>query len=399
MAEPISTTALVAKAALTAARNPNIRKCLGWIIVGILSPIIVVVAVICGMLSGTANHNNNVLDLCFYGGVIGDVPQEYRLHIESMQDIFSLIDTAILTVNAQIEDGNSLDTTRVKAIFYSLFFGQRDVASISTNKFVRAFYTTEERTRIVTITDENGEDTTYEESYTIAIPVENMATVYQNIASTMGKIATQEGMANASEIYYRVKYGVPAPTYGNEFDDFINGHTHLHSKNNHKTAVKVINQHFYGWRMDLFLMQMSIATSDVPFVGVDGFVEPVASWENSVTSEFGNRIHPITGKKSFHGGIDLGKAEGTTVHAVLDGTVMLVRYATTGYGYHVLVDHGGNFVTLYAHNSKLLVAEGQEVTAGQPIAEVGTTGNSTGNHLHFEIRKDGEKQNPRSYLP
>ena len=365
MAEPISTTALVAKAALTAASNPNIRKCLGWIIVGILSPIIVVVAVICGMLSSTTNHNNNVLDLCFYGGVIGDVPQEYRLHIESMRDSFSLIDGAIATVNTQIENGNSLDTTRVKAIFYSLFFGVDGPSLLDHFKYVDCFVTYEERTRTVTVTDENGEDTTYEESYTIAIPVENMGTVYQNIASTMGKIATQEDMANASEIYYRVKYGVPAPTYGNEFDDFING----------------------------------LPTSDVPFVGVDGFVEPVASWENSVTSEFGNRIHPITGKKSFHGGIDLGKAEGTTVHAVLDGTVMLVRYATTGYGYHILVDHGGNFVTLYAHNSKLLVAEGQAVTAGQPIAEVGTTGNSTGNHLHFEIRKDGEKQNPRSYLP
>ena len=76
-----------------------------------------------------------------------------------------------------------------------------------------------------------------------------------------------------------------------------------------------------------------------------------------------------------------------------------VRYSTTGYGYHVMIDHGGGFVTLYAHCSKLLVAEGQQVQAGDIIAEVGSTGRSTGNHLHFEVRINGEKQNPRSYLP
>jgi len=63
-----------------------------------------------------------------------------------------------------------------------------------------------------------------------------------------------------------------------------------------------------------------------------------------------------------------------------------------------MVDHGGGFVTLYAHCSKLLVSEGQQVSAGDKIAEVGTTGRSTGNHLHLEIRIGGEKQNPRSYL-
>lgn len=118
-----------------------------------------------------------------------------------------------------------------------------------------------------------------------------------------------------------------------------------------------------------------------------------------VTSEFGWRKDPFTGKGAGHTGIDLGMPKGTPIRAALTGTVYLVRYSTTGYGYHVMIDHGGGFVTLYAHCSKLLVAEGQQVQAGDIIAEVGSTGRSTGNHLHFEVRINGEKQNPRSYLP
>lgn len=93
------------------------------------------------------------------------------------------------------------------------------------------------------------------------------------------------------------------------------------------------------------------------------------------------------------------EAQGDTYPGRPHWNVYLVRYSTTGYGYHVMIDHGGGFVTLYAHCSKLLVAEGQQVQAGDIIAEVGSTGRSTDNHLHFEVRINGEKQNPRSYLP
>lgn len=99
--------------------------------------------------------------------------------------------------------------------------------------------------------------------------------------------------------------------------------------------------------------------------------------------EFGYRKDPFTGAVSGHEGIDLGVPYGTPITAALSGTVLLVRYCETGYGYHVMVDHGGTYVTLYAHCSKILVSEGQEVTVGETIAEVGSTGRSTGSHLHF----------------
>jgi murein DD-endopeptidase MepM/ murein hydrolase activator NlpD len=118
-----------------------------------------------------------------------------------------------------------------------------------------------------------------------------------------------------------------------------------------------------------------------------------------VTSEFGYRTDPFTGRHKGHSGIDLAAPQGTPIRAALDGTVLFARYKTTGYGYHLAIDHGGGFVTFYAHCSKILVTEGQAVKAGDIIAEVGSTGRSTGPHLHFEVRINGEIQNPRSYLP
>ncbi len=136
----------------------------------------------------------------------------------------------------------------------------------------------------------------------------------------------------------------------------------------------------------------------VPIVGLTGFVEPVADWRSSVTSEFGGRIHPITKVWEGHGGIDIGKPYGTPIYASLSGVVV---YATwdNSYGYFVKIDHGNGFETLYAHNSKNLVTAGQIVTTGEKIAEVGSTGDSTGNHLHFEVRVNGEPIEPRNYLP
>ncbi len=134
-----------------------------------------------------------------------------------------------------------------------------------------------------------------------------------------------------------------------------------------------------------------------PLIGLNGFVEPVANWRDCVTSEFGYRCHPITGVWGGHGGIDIGKPKGTPVYASLSGTVTVSQYSSS-YGYFVMIDHGNGLETLYAHNSKLLVSVGQTVIAGEKISEVGSTGDSTGNHLHFEVRENGTRVNPRNYL-
>ncbi|MFZ5969726.1 MAG: murein hydrolase activator EnvC family protein [Bacillota bacterium] len=112
-----------------------------------------------------------------------------------------------------------------------------------------------------------------------------------------------------------------------------------------------------------------------------------------VTSPFGYRIHPILKTKKFHTGVDIAIPTGKSVVAAGDGTVIHADWLG-GYGKVVMVDHGGGIVTLYAHNSSLVVKEGDKVKRGDTISKAGSTGMSTGPHLHFEVRKNGEYTDP-----
>ena len=114
-----------------------------------------------------------------------------------------------------------------------------------------------------------------------------------------------------------------------------------------------------------------------------------------VTSRYGMRKHPILRKYKMHTGIDIGADRGDSIVAANSGTVIITQYDSSGgYGNMVVIDHGGGITTLYGHASKLLVRVGQQVKAGQVIAKVGSTGLSTGNHLHFEVRVNGATRNP-----
>ncbi len=116
-----------------------------------------------------------------------------------------------------------------------------------------------------------------------------------------------------------------------------------------------------------------------------------------VTSPYGYRIHPVTGTQRFHSGVDIGAAYGTSIYAANSGTVIVSGYNSGGYGNYVVISHGGGYSTLYAHCSSLLVSAGQQVTKGQVIAKCGSTGMSTGPHIHFEIQLNGKTTNPMAY--
>lgn len=122
-------------------------------------------------------------------------------------------------------------------------------------------------------------------------------------------------------------------------------------------------------------------------------VQPV---EATLSSTFGQRTHPINGKASFHFGLDLAAPEGTPIGALADGTVR--ETGDGSYGNYIIVDHADGFSTLYAHCSKLIAKKGDAVSAGQEIAQVGATGNATGNHLHLEVWRDGKALNPLHYV-
>jgi murein DD-endopeptidase MepM/ murein hydrolase activator NlpD len=116
------------------------------------------------------------------------------------------------------------------------------------------------------------------------------------------------------------------------------------------------------------------------------------------TSGFGSRDDPFRHGAAFHPGIDLAAPYGSPVYATADGTVLRAGWNSGGYGNLVEIDHGRGIVTRYGHMSKILVSAGQKVTRGQEVGEVGSTGRSTGNHLHYEVRIDNSPVNPIPFM-
>ena len=347
--------ALIAKAAAIILTDEKARKAVGWTLVAILSPLILLIAFLCSLGSGATEHNITAVELCFYDtiGIPAETPEEYRLCIEAMRASFAQLDIAIAAINENTEEETSLDDIRVKAIFYALYFGAGSHGDAQS--FADCFVTWEERIRTVLVEGSDPPEET-EEIYSAAIPIEDLGTVWQNIAA-MGVTPTAEQRSNADSIYNLIRYGAAGGGSG-------------------------------------------FAGSDVPFIGADGFCSPIGeNWRNVVTSEFGYRRDPFTGERRGHSGMDLAVPTGTSVRAALPGTVIVSAYNRGGYGYYVMIDHGGGLATLYGHCSQLLARVGQTVEAGDVIALSGSTGRSTGPHLHFEVRINGERTNPRSYLP
>lgn len=182
----------------------------------------------------------------------------------------------------------------------------------------------------------------------------------------------------------------------------------------HKTPEEMARQYDFNFRQNEYLSLMSEPENKNlwaellgGFVGGGGeIMDPNTDWEGigifqwplpqsyTITSLFGYREDPFTGEISYHGGTDIAAPGGTPILAAADGTVSIANGTDSwggSYGYHVKIGHADSFETLYAHCSSICVTEGQQVKQGEVIAYVGTTGSSTGNHLHFEVRQNGER--------
>lgn len=144
-----------------------------------------------------------------------------------------------------------------------------------------------------------------------------------------------------------------------------------------------------------------VSTDDTEYVEsvgvsatINTFMLPI---DGTVTSKYGMRTNPVTGKYTLHGGLDIANVTGTEIKCAYDGVVSSAGYSDS-YGYYVIVSHGSNVQTLYAHCSKLLTKKGENVSKGDVIALVGSTGRSTGPHLHFEVRIGGNRVDPKWLL-
>ncbi len=182
----------------------------------------------------------------------------------------------------------------------------------------------------------------------------------------------------------------------------------------HKTPDEMAQQYRFNARQSEYLALMSEPENQNlwaellgGFVGGGGeIIDPDTDWEGTgifqwplpqsypITSRFGYREDPFTGEIAYHSGTDIGAPGGTPILASADGTVTIANAIDSwggGYGYHIKINHNDTFDTLYAHCSSICVTVGQQVKQGEVIGYVGTTGNSTGNHLHFEVWQNGER--------
>ena len=197
----MAVSSLLIKAAAALLTNEKGRKGVGFLLVAIFAPVLLIAAILCSAASGGAEHNNFAVKASFYGVTHdGEMPAAFRTHIADMQTAFSLLDSAVAEANAAMTDGNRLDPIQVKAIFYALCFGENAPSQRAADRFVDCFFITEQRMRTVTVELEDGSVIEQEETYTATVPLP-LAAAYENLAARLGRTVTDEDKENAAHIY------------------------------------------------------------------------------------------------------------------------------------------------------------------------------------------------------
>lgn len=241
----------------------------------------------------------------------------------------------------------------------------------------------------------------------------------KNLLKTLLLEMNSVGYSVETETYEEIE--TSEDEYGNEVEENVEKtKTTLILKLTHKSAEEEAARYSFTTKQISFLNDLlsgkystlwaqllggyssgiGIIPSDATWVGTGRYSWPLLV-NGDITSGFGWRTDPFTGEQKFHGGIDIGVGAGTPIIAADAGTVTVANGVDSwggGYGFYVMIDHGGGDETLYAHCSSICVQYGQTVQKGEVIAYVGSTGNSTGNHLHFEIRINGDKTDPMGYF-
>ena len=246
---------IIAKLALTVGSSDKGKRAIAWVLAAVLSPLILITAVLCSLAGGSAEHNNTTVKACFYGASYTEkIPSEFRSHVSEMQESFSLLDSAI--ANANSSDGNtgSLDPTMVKAVFFALCFGENAPSRRAAGNFVDCFYSEQELTREVESEDENGETVTETETYTAITPLP-LESAYAKLSAELGREITEEDRDNVRHIYTMIAGPMGIENYtgtyevGGQKSIEINLSTFSNpsTKNAHDLAAYAINAWQSGW--------------------------------------------------------------------------------------------------------------------------------------------------------
>lgn len=360
----------IAKWAVSLLSDKRIRKNIGIIIGVILAPIGLILICFTSSASAISEHNNAVIQTVFNQAEIpNSVPYDFEQYILDMQSNFKKLDIIISDIQQKIEVG-SLDPIQVKSMFFAVYFGM-DTLSLTSEQltnYANCFVHYE----TIEVPNEDAEEGSI--SIEVAVLIDDITTIRKEISQAVGQTVTDEQIKNYRQIYKLVNLGADASTEGN------------------------------GDYMSNLLKDVIAASENKPYIGGTPGSPFSDDWRNKITSEFGRRDEIIlpdgTVTGDTHTGMDLGKGTplGTPILTVADGEVVYVRNHKIGLGLHLAVDHGGGVITVYGHTSRILVNEGDKVKKGQKIAEVGSSGYSTGPHLHLEYWLHGKVLDPREYL-
>lgn len=352
------------------------RKIIGIILCILISPLLVVSMFLSGLSGGALEHNKATINAVFNDLPISEnAPQEFKNQVDEMIIAFQKVDNEIGEMTKKLEDGKTLNAQYIKSILFAEKFGDENfkVFTFDAREYIKQTVDLEERKIIIEDDPSTEEDESSVTTIEVAIPVDRK-TLHDRSSSFLSVIIDSKEEEKILQVYTLL---------GN----IIEGE-----------SGKLEG----GGSADALVKSLLPESMKKEFVG-GSYGSPFEDgWRDKVTSEFGRR-DPITLPDGTvtsvgHSGMDLGAPHGTPVLAINDGGVVAVKHTSAGLGIYCIVDHGGGNISVYGHNSRILVSVGDRVVKGQVIAEVGKSGYATGNHLHLQLYLNGNLSNPRNVL-
>ena len=314
------TTALtLIRAGIAALNDPKGRKVIGGILITIFTPVILLVALLCCLGSGTAQHNQAMVNALFYGGSLSPgAPPEVQEEFDRISRTFAQIDSQVAALNQDVEDGG-LDPTQVKAAYYAMCLKD---SSVTADEVTRCFYTMETRTRLITTSDEEGNEVETEEEYTVVVP-KSLNTSCSSLAAYLGREVTADDLGNMQAIYYQV-----SGRSGEAYDgDFLRGSGHSTAidisgfadpatKNAHDLAAYAVQAWESGWGY-VWGTFGNVLTDSLLEYKVEQYPDGVGDHEGFI------RAHWLGGRTSDCVGLIKG-------YGWLDTDTLTIKYGTNG---------------------------------------------------------------------